>query len=260
MLIYEPTDIGVRTGDGAVGPWDPSLQHGAAPAALVARAAERQTAKRPMQVARMTIELMRPVPVAPLAIDASVVREGRKIQLLAVSLHAEGREVVRASVLRARGPEHGALAAATPPVPYGPPEESLPLEPGSSRSPFLEGVELRAAREQGVPGRHAIWYRLRRPIVAGEPTSGLMRAAATADFTNGTGSSLDAREWSFVNADLTVQLVRPPLGEWILLEAGMWLSRAGAAAAFGRLADESGFFGCTAQSLVVERRQPPAKE
>ncbi len=36
----------------AVGPWDPGIQHGAGPAALVARAAERPPAAAPMRVAR----------------------------------------------------------------------------------------------------------------------------------------------------------------------------------------------------------------
>lgn len=68
------------------GPWGDRLQHGGAPTALISWAAERLTTREPMQVARITVDLLRPVPIAPLQIRAEVVREGRKIQLCAVTL------------------------------------------------------------------------------------------------------------------------------------------------------------------------------
>src|SRR6185437_1698978 len=59
----------------AAGPWSPSLQHGSAPAAIIARTAERIPTPSPMRVVRMTIDLMRPVPTAPLTIRWSMERE-----------------------------------------------------------------------------------------------------------------------------------------------------------------------------------------
>ena len=92
----------VFTTEHAGGPWDARMQHGGAPSALIVWAAERIPTLQPMHVARLTVDLMRPVPVAPLTIETEVVREGRKIQLCAVRLFAEGVEVVRASVLKIR--------------------------------------------------------------------------------------------------------------------------------------------------------------
>ena len=43
------------------------MQHGSPPAALVVWAAERIATPAPMRVARVTVDLMRPVPVAPLS-------------------------------------------------------------------------------------------------------------------------------------------------------------------------------------------------
>ena len=71
----------VVTSPDAAGPWDPRMQHGSAPAALVVWAAEAIPTPVPMQIARVTIDLMRPVPVAPLTIETEILREGRKIQL-----------------------------------------------------------------------------------------------------------------------------------------------------------------------------------
>ena len=89
--IFRVDGNDVVTSPYAAGPWDPSMQHGSPPAALVVWAAERIPTQVPMRVARVTVDLMRPVPVAPLTIESEVVREGRKIQLCAVRLLAEGR-------------------------------------------------------------------------------------------------------------------------------------------------------------------------
>ncbi len=255
-LVYRVIGDRALSGPAAVGPWDASMQHGAAPAGLVAWAAERVASERPMLVTRMTVDLMRPVPVAPLQIESSVLREGRKIQIVSVRLLADGVEVVRASVLKIRvqaqnlgtGDNGGAL-------PYEPPEDASPLSSASSPSPFIDGVSMRGAGEYPPgTGRQAIWYRLNRAIIEGQSMSPLMRAAATADFTNGTAGLLDPTRWSFINADLSLQLVRQPAGEWILLEAEMWLSSFGSAVANGRLSDRAGLFGRSSQSLVIEPR------
>ena len=90
----------VETSAFAGGPWDPKLQHGAAPSSLICWAVERLPSPVPMRVARLTVDLMRPVPVAPLTIETEILREGKKIQLVPVRLLANGTEVVRATALR----------------------------------------------------------------------------------------------------------------------------------------------------------------
>ena len=55
----------------AAGPWNPTMQHGSAPAALVAWAAESIPTPQPMHVARLTIDLMRPVPLTPLTLPTT---------------------------------------------------------------------------------------------------------------------------------------------------------------------------------------------
>src|SRR5205814_5097782 len=90
----------VTTSPNAAGPWDPNMQHGSPPAALVAWPAEAIPTQVPMRIARVSVDLMRPVPVAPLTIETEILREGRKIQLCAVRLRAEGVLVVGATVLK----------------------------------------------------------------------------------------------------------------------------------------------------------------
>src|SRR5439155_22270244 len=98
--IFRVDGSNVVTSSFAAGPWDPSMQHGSPPAALVVWAAERIPTPVAMRVVRVTVDLMRPVPVAPLTIESEVLREGRKIQLCAVRLLANGVVVVAATVLK----------------------------------------------------------------------------------------------------------------------------------------------------------------
>src|SRR5512141_1121067 len=256
QAIYRVDGHRVVTSPNAAGPWDSSMQHGSAPAALVTWAAEAIPAPQPMQVARVTIDLMRPVPMTPLTLQSEVLREGRKIQLCAVRLLAGDVVVVGATILKIR-----AQALPLPPdiadrpVELPGPDQS-PHEPASfSSSPFVTGMSLRAARGKfGVPGPGAIWYRADRPIVEGAAISQAMRAMIAADFSNGTSSVLDFRQWTFLNADLTVNFARQPVGDWILLDAESWVGPDGAGLAMARLADKRGYFGRAVQSLVIEKR------
>jgi hypothetical protein len=246
----------VVTSPNAAGPWDARMQHGSASASLVTWAAERIPTPVPMHIARVSIDLMRPVPVAPLMLETEVLREGRKIQLCAVRLIADGALTVSATVLKIKS-----QASELPPDVSGPPlklpgPDQSRVDPANfSNSPFVTGMSLRSAHGSfGVPGPGAIWYRADRPLVEGFAISQAMRAVVAADFCNGTSAALDFRQWTFLNADLTVSMARPPVGEWILLDAQSWIGPDGAGLAMAQLADVNGYFGRAVQSLVIEKR------
>jgi hypothetical protein len=254
--IYRIDGNRAETSPNAAGPWDRAMQHGSAPAALVTWAAEAIATAVPMQIVRVTIDLMRPVPVAPLTIESEVLREGRKIQLCAVRLLANNVPVVRATVLKVRA-DGLALPSdiADVPIEVPPPEQGEPMEPVFAQNPFVTGLSVRVVRGGFLkPGPGAIWYRVDRPIVEGAAISQIMRAVVAADFCNGTSSVLDFGKWTFLNADLTVSLARAPVGDWILLDAQTWVGPGGAGIAAGRLGDISGYFGRAVQSLVIEKR------
>jgi Thioesterase-like superfamily len=244
------------TSPNAAGPWDAGMQHGSAPAALAVWAAEAIPTPGPMRIARVTIDLMRPVPLAPLTIQTEVLRQGRKIQLCAVRLRAEGVLVVGATILKIKTqPLRLPPEVADLPVELPGPDRSQPDPANFSNSAFVTGMSLRAARGRfGVPGPGAIWYRVDRPLVEGFAVSQAMRAVVAADFCNGTSAALDFRQWTFINADLTVSFARQPLGEWILVDAESSIGPDGAGLATARLADTNGYFGRAVQSLVIEQR------
>ena len=101
---------GVVAQPGTSGPWDPAAQHGGAPAALLGGAIEDTAADEAMRVARVSIELLRPVPVAALRVETEVVRPGRRVQLIRASLWSGEHEVVRAIALRMRRGDGPAVA------------------------------------------------------------------------------------------------------------------------------------------------------
>lgn len=255
--IYRVDGATADTRAHAGGPWDPGLQHGAAPSSLICWVVERLPAPVPMRVARLTVDLMRPVPVAPLTIETEILREGKKIQLVAIRLLAEGREVVRATALRIRK-QAEALPVDTPypalDLPH--PEGGTDAMTGAmSNTPFLSGLSARNVRGAfGQAGPAAIWFHATRPIVDGAAILPLMRAAIAADFCNGTSSVLDFRHWTFINGDLTLSLAREPVGDWILLDAETWAGPDSIGLAAARLADRDGYFGRAVQSVLFEKR------
>src|SRR5437899_9227381 len=121
--IYRVEGAKVLTSAFAGGPWDPKLQHGAAPSSLICWAVEQLPSPVPMRVARLTVDLMRPVPVAALTLETEVLREGRKIQLVSARLRANGNDVVRATALRIRCEERNLPSSAfCPPIEVRGPE------------------------------------------------------------------------------------------------------------------------------------------
>src|SRR5258708_16811073 len=100
--IFVPDGDSFIPTEHAAGPWDPAALHGGAPAALMARAIEAVEPELGMFVSRLTAEFMRPVPMAPLSLATTVIRPGKKVQLVRAWLTADGTLVATATALRIR--------------------------------------------------------------------------------------------------------------------------------------------------------------
>lgn len=256
--VFEPDgDRFVPTGI-ARGPWDPDAQHGGAPAGLLARAVERFEPGPATFVARLSLELLRPVPLAPLEVRARMARPGRRVQLVEASLLAGGVEVARATGLRLREQDLTAHAAElAPPGEARPgPETGEPAPHGEFPGPMfanaLEVVFVEGAFSE--PGPAMGWFRLRIPVVAGEEPSPLVRVAAAADFGNGISAPVSWTDgWIYINPDLTIHLHRRPVGEWVGLDAVTRLEPNGVGMAESALHDTRGRIGRSLQSLLVDR-------
>jgi hypothetical protein len=242
------------------GPWSPEAQHGGPPAALLARAIERFEPDEAMQVARLTVELLRPVPLAPLEVATRRQRPGKRVQLVEATLAAAGTVVARATGLRLGRralvlPPDAARRPAPPPAPATGAGTISPWDTGAGPAFHRDGVEHRfVAGGFDRPGAAIDWIRLRVPLVAGEVTSPLARVVAVADFGNGISWVLSRNAgYRFINPDLTVYLHRLPAGEWVCLEASTAVEVHGVGLAESRLWDEHGPLGRALQSLLLEQ-------
>ncbi|HEX7059407.1 MAG TPA: thioesterase family protein [Solirubrobacterales bacterium] len=242
------------------GPWDPGAQHAGPPAALLGREIEQLPDAAEFQVGRITFEILRSVPIAPLRVSARVLRPGRRVQLVEASLSDEGgEELMRATAwrLRTAAVELPAEVAAIPPPPPGPEHGSGPgffFPTGQDvgyhtaiDATFVEGGFLEA-------GPAIAWLRMRHPLVAGEEPSPLQRTLVAADVGNGISSVLDYRRFLFINVDLTVHLERMPEGEWICVDAVTRPRENGVGSAESVLSDGRGRIGRAVQTLLISER------
>jgi hypothetical protein len=236
------------------GPWDERFEHGGPPSALLGRAIEAVDHRDDVMVARMTVEILGPIPVGDLDVRAAVVRPGRSVELVEAVLSAANRDVARANAWRVlRTPANSIATTLKPPPPL--PGEGGDLGRGEWVDGYLSALDWRFARGHFTErGPAAAWTRLRVSIVPDEPPSPLHRVLAVADSGNGISSELNLTKWHFINPELTVHLHREAVGEWICLDAMTSISTGGVGLATSVLSDLEGPLGVGAQSLLVARR------
>jgi hypothetical protein len=267
MSTAVPTSLFVTDGDRYVatgmsrGPWDPRHCHGGPVSALLARAVEGVD-DDPWQIARLTVELTRPVPVGvPLDLRVEVERPGRKVSLVGAVLTDAGTEVARVRALRIRTedvvlPADANLAVDVLLAPHDSvPSERATWAVGEQVAFHTDACEHRfVGGSWNGPGPVEVWIRLVVPLLDGEEPSGVQRVVAAADFGNGVSGSLPYDDFVFINPDLTVHLLRPPDGVWVGMRTASRYGTTGAGLAESELFDLSGRLGRSCQSLFVSGR------
>jgi hypothetical protein len=242
------------------GPWDPGHQHAGPPTALVCRAIEALAQGQGLtHLSRLTVNLLRPVPIGELSVDVAVDYAGRNAGHYSARLVGDGKEVARFTALMQREndvPLPDSLPGHPAPMAPRPPDDSpVAIFPFARRGVgYGDLVESRVAQGSFFQGPCAVWFRLSRPLLEGETPSAYQRVAVAADSGNGISAILDFAHYTFVNADLTINLLRRPQGEWICLDAHTYLGPNGCGIVASRLFDEQGLIGTASQSLSVRQR------
>lgn len=264
-----PAAVYLPDGDGrfvstslTAGPWEENGQHAGASAALLAHCLEQHEVADGTDpfVARLTVDLLRPAPVAPLDVTVRTVRAGRRAHWLEGTVVADGREVARGTALRVVG-----APGLLPPVPEAdtdgkpPPPNSVASIDDGQDSPWLmfwHGFDFRPFKgERDEPGPGGTWFDLQAPLIAGVENTPLMRVVSAADYSLGIGAVLPFDEFAFPNADLTVHLHRYPMGPWVAVDATTHVdTEGGTGLAEAALWDERGRIGRAVQSLVLSTR------
>lgn len=238
-----------------IGPWSDESQHAGPPSALIGRAIQQHGDNSHFHVARITFEILKPVPLVPLTVTAEVVRPGRSVELVEATLSTDDAEVMKARAWRIKETGPHDLEAATPDLspPPGP-------EEGKDVAKFT-GTGYLAAMEQSFisgsfleKGPAVAWFRMRYPLIESEEPSPLTRVLIAADSGNGISASIDWGKWWFINPDLSVYLHRLPEGEWVCLDAVSTPRENGVGIALSTISDRDGVIGHGIQSLFIGPR------
>ncbi|HUG85137.1 MAG TPA: thioesterase family protein [Euzebya sp.] len=235
------------------GPWDPGAQHGGPPSALLAHVLESAQPRTDAQFVRLTNEILRPVPVGRLHVATEVLRGGKKVEHLAARMHTDdGTLVMTATAWRIRTAPvvltNGIEGDRVPGPDQATPSRSFfkEVSPGG----YVGAMETRfASGGWADPGPAVAWMRMRHPLLPGVDPSPLVRVMIAADSGNGVSARF---EGLFINPDLTVYLTRPPVGEWVCLQAHTILTNHGIGLAQTVIHDTEGPVGSGAQSLLLD--------
>ncbi|WP_370323960.1 thioesterase family protein [Euzebya sp.] len=236
------------------GPWDPRAQHGGPPTALIGHVLDADHPREGFQTVRVTVEILRPVPVARLHVATELLRGGRSVELLGATMTTDdGTPVATARSWRIRTtdlPLHAGVEGDPVTGPDGI-EAADEFFTGIGHTGYAQAMEVRFA-EGGwnAFGPAVAWMRMRHPLVPDAAPSPLERVLIAADSGNGVSARFRGL---FINPDLTVYLTRLPEGEWVCLQAATTLTDHGIGMAASVLHDERGPLGRGLQSLLLDR-------
>lgn len=257
-----------RDGDAFVGTvytqggWNPGEANGGTVLALLGHCLEDVPSLVPMSISRFTADLMRPVPLGvPLRVVPSVVREGKKIQVVQLRLLVGEVEHVRATALRLREADLEGLdlpASTTDELPADAlcPPASAPayrdLHPDVPA--FLKVVDMRRVATRDGSGWGS-WLHLDVPVVAGEALRPTSRLTLCFDFANLIGVDDHGPTVTMINPDVTAHVLRPPVGEWIgIVGDTRFEPQLGRGVSNATLSDDAGVFAVVSLSQLLQRR------
>ena len=249
--VFESTD-GTRSN------WDPEIQHGSPPLALMTKLIEEQAGDSGLRVGRLTLDILGAIPVTRLRVRSWVERPGARISMMAAEMLAprpDGSERAVARVTAWLLATSDTADAATDRL------------SATRRGRFDRGAAQLGGR-QGVPRDRQLAHaaRCRGRAVGGlvEPAGSvwwirsrrrtLQRLAMVVDSANGAGAALDPEKFVFMNTDTVVHLHRLPVGNDFALRARGSIGPDGIGVTTADLFDRQGFIGTSAQTLLVQRR------
>ncbi len=242
------------------GPWSVAFSHGGPVVGLMAQhVSDRAAALGFGHVARLTSNIVRPVPVeAQLSVEVSDVYVGKSCAHLSGRLRSGDKDLVLCTALVVKEQETDLPASvASPPLP--PPFSlAVPTTFGYKFAPvgYDDLVELRTSEGVLWRGPCCVWFRIRYPLIECDSVmASIARVAVAADSGSGISSVLDKRVYSFVNADLTISMLRPLRGEWVCLRSVTHVGPAGSAIAESQVFDQEGLVGRATQNLIVAKQQ-----
>jgi hypothetical protein len=239
--------------------WSGGQMHGVALSGAMARTLERtvsELGRGDLRPARYSVDLFRAARMQPCRTSAVVVREGRRLCLVDVTLEQDGTPVARASGLFLQPSEPAPGDVWEPESDLAPPPADLAPVSDEPRVPLFssDGVGWEPSfRSHQNSGRKMTWQ-TGVPVVPGEQPSPFVAVASIADaasmVTNWGSNGVE-----HINTDITLSLARLPEGLEVGLAALDRVSADGIASGVAAVFDRRGRLGSvTVASLANAKR------
>lgn len=236
----------------AVGPWGPDTVSGLVISGLVGYGAEQAAGDADFVGTRLTVDMVRMAVNGELHVEAEVLREGRRLRMVDVTITQAGRNVAHGRAIFTRRGEAPTGKVWTsdltmPPPPD--PEQTPAFGPRPYAGPDAEPADSFDAWRDPSRAKY-VWYDCDAQLVEGESTSPFVRAASVADVANPlTNWGSDGLQ--FVNSDVTMLLSRLPQGTMLGLAARDRQEADGVAVGSAVMFDTEGPVGVTTVAALA---------
>ena len=257
----------------ARGYWQKGTLSGMAAASLLGRAIARRAIEPGWVPVRLSVDMLRMPPDAPLTVAVDLLHDSRRLRLVEARVLDGDTVVTRAlcQIVRTGSQPEGQVWQSPPwPAPH---PDSLPAGiqwarwdlravPGDDPR-FVRHAPAGDAPVTGNPpvlgplapvGARQAWIGPRIAIVANEPVSPWEALVLTADFASPLTHSSE-HGIDFVNTDFTVHVHRLPEGGWIGFEMVGHSSSAGVAVGHAAIHDVTGPLGSVVVSAIANSRR-----
>ncbi len=232
------------------GAWRAQEQHMAPVGGLIAHELSQHDPRPDMLLGRITYEILGVIPAEEIRIEVRTVRPGRTIELLAATMTAAGRPIIRARAWRLfthDTAQHSGIELPTMPAPQECTEYDATTEwPGG----FLASVPMWVA-PGGRPGRRAMWLKPSMPLVDGVKVEPVATFISMIDAANGIATRVRPSELMFPNVELSVHLFREPDPGWVGLDTSVSFGADGLGLTSTTLNDVHGPVGRAEQCLTI---------
>ncbi|OHV33655.1 hypothetical protein BCD49_26385 [Pseudofrankia sp. EUN1h] len=250
----------------ASGVWGARTISGRILGGLIGHVLEQEQAEPGYRLARLTVDMFRSIPSAPLAATTSLVRAGGRIRVADVHVSHDGVPVTRATAvfLRPSSNPAGEIWHADrgdwPAPALGSPNPQLQAGSRADVRPMVPGTTLTAALGPTANvQRGGVWIRELREVVEGTELTPLIRAVLAGDMTSPT-THRGTAGIQYINTDFTLTLVREPVGEFFGVLAEDQYAVDGVSFGQATVHDAAGLLGtCATTTLANPGKANPAR-
>ena len=248
-------DDGVFIGNDPVrGPWSADHCHAGPVSGLIVRAAETEIGPDKM-LTRLTVDLLRPLPLSGLRVAAETTRHTKTLATTRVTVHdLDDTLCATATTMHLVRRDLGAVSntslqspnlstSVEGPFPLSDLRHDLPA--------FPHFIDILYPKDSNTgPGSKTIWMRTPQ-LLQGETQSPIQSLCALADCGNGISWNAPPTEMGFMNTDLTVNIHREPVSNWLASQSVSHWQSSGIGMSQAVLYDTQGPIGTALQTLVL---------